>query len=241
MKAKWRMAAMLLAGCGGSDSAARVRPAPVESTTVAARGATSAAASLPFAPGRTGAPRVLFLGTSLTAGFGLDDPSTDAYPAVIQRMADSAGVKAFIVNAGLSGETSAGALRRLDWLLREKPDVVVIETGANDGLRGLNPDSTAANIEQLIGRVRSVNPSARILLLQMEAPTNLGPAYTRAFHALFGRVAAAEKVPLAPFFLNGVAGVARLNQADGIHPTREGARIAAHNLWPSLERVLAHR
>jgi acyl-CoA thioesterase-1 len=156
-------------------------------------------------------------------------------------MADSAGVKAFIVNAGLSGETSAGALRRLDWLLREKPDVVVIETGANDGLRGLNPDSTAANIEQLIGRVRSVNPSARILLLQMEAPTNLGPAYTRAFHALFGRVAAAEKVPLAPFFLNGVAGVARLNQADGIHPTREGARIAAHNLWPSLERVLAHR
>jgi acyl-CoA thioesterase-1 len=217
----------------------------MESTTLAARGATPAAASADTPPAlartRTGAPRVLFLGTSLTAGFGLDDPEHEAYPAVIQRLADSAGVKAFVVNAGLSGETSAGALRRVDWLLRERPDVVVIETGANDGLRGLDPDSTAANIRQLIARVRAANPAAGILLLQMEAPTNLGPEYTRAFHALFGRVAAAEKVPLAPFFLNGVAGVARLNQPDGIHPTREGARIAAHNLWPILKRVLSRR
>ena len=239
MRAKVGMAAvglLQLAACGGSDSAAKARPAPVESTTVAARGATPEAA-----PSPTGVPRVLFLGTSLTAGYGLDDPARDAYPAVIQRLADSAGVKAYVVNAGLSGETSAGALRRVDWLLKQKPDVVVIETGANDGLRGLNPDSTAANIRELIERVRKEQPSARLLLVQMEAPTNLGPQYTREFHALFAKVAAAEHVPLAPFLLDNVAGIARLNQGDGIHPTPEGARIAAHNLWPSLARLLAGR
>ena len=228
------LAALLLAACGGTDSASKARPAPVESTTVAASRATPIAGP----EARTGVPRVLFLGTSLTAGYGLDDPATDAYPAVIQRIADSAGVRAQIVNAGLSGETSAGALRRVDWLLKEKPDVVVIETGANDGLRGLNPDSSAANIRQLIGRIRATNPAARILLVQMEAPTNLGPEYTRAFHAIFGKVATEEKVPLAPFLLDRVAGIPRLNQGDGIHPTPEGARIAAHNLWPSLARVL---
>src|ERR1035437_4558680 len=235
MRAKWRIALVLLGACGGADSKAKARPAPMESTTVAAGGATSAV------PGTTGVPRVLFLGTSLTAGFGLDDPATDAYPAVIQRVADSVGVKAFVVNAGLSGETSAGALRRVDWLLREKPDVVVIETGANDGLRGLNPDSTAGNIRQIIGRIRAVNPAAGIVLVQMEAPTNLGPAYTRAFHALFGKVAVDEKVTLSPFLLDHVGGIARLNQGDGIHPTAEGARIAAHNLWPSLRAVLLKR
>jgi acyl-CoA thioesterase I len=237
MRAKVGIAVVLLAACGGNDSTAKARPSPVESTTVAAAGATPVAP----APIGTGGPRVLFLGTSLTAGFGLDDPERDAYPAVIQRMADSVGVKADIVNAGLSGETSAGALRRVDWLLKQKPDFVVIETGANDGLRGLNPDSTAANIRELIERIRSANVSAGILLVQMEAPTNLGPAYTRAFHALFGRVAADEKVPLSPFLLDRVAGIARLNQADGIHPTPEGARIAASNLWPSLERMLERK
>lgn len=181
---------------------------------------------------------MLFLGTSLTAGLGLDDPAEDAYPAVIQRMADSAKVPALIVNAGLSGETSAGALRRADWLLREKPDVVVIESGANDGLRGLDPDSTAANLRALIRKVRAANPAAKVLLVQMEAPTNLGARYTRAFHALFATVAADEKVTLLPFLLEHVAGIAKLNQGDGIHPTAEGARIAAKNIWPGLARAL---
>ena len=241
--AKWRVAVVLLAAsgvcvaCGGADSKAKAPAAAVESTTVAASGATPAGAA-PSDASRTSAPRVLFLGTSLTAGLGLDDPTTQAYPAVIQRIADSAGVKALVMNAGLSGETSAGALRRVDWLLREKPSVVVIETGANDGLRGLNPDSTAGNLRQIIGRIRAVNPSAGILLLQMEAPTNLGAAYTRSFHAVFGKVAVEEKVTLAPFFLDGVAGIAKLNQPDGIHPTAAGARIAAHNLWASLAKVL---
>lgn len=240
MRAKIGVAVVVLAACGRSDPSAGARsaqPARVESTTVMARGATVAAP----VPDRFRVPRVLFIGTSLTAGYGLDDPGKDAYPAVIQRLADSAGVKAFVVNAGLSGETSAGALRRVDWLLREKPDVVVIETGANDGLRGLNPDSTAGNIRQIIVRIRAVNPAAGIVLVQMEAPTNLGPAYTRAFHALFGKVAAEEKVALSPFLLDHVGGIARLNQGDGIHPTPEGARIAARNLWPSLKEVLTKR
>jgi acyl-CoA thioesterase-1 len=234
MNAKYVVAVLLLAGCGGSDPAAKGRPAGVESTTVAASGATAAAGVSTTAP-----PRVLFLGTSLTAGFGLDDPEKDSYPSVIQRIADSAGVKAHVVNAGLSGETSAGALRRVDWLLKQKADVIVIETGANDGLRGLNPDSTAANLRQLIDRARAADPNVRILLVQMEAPTNLGPQYTREFHAVFGKVAAEEKVPLSPFLLGNVAGIAKLNQADGIHPTPAGAIIAAHNLWPSLRQVLA--
>jgi acyl-CoA thioesterase-1 len=143
-----------------------------------------------------------------------------------------------IVNGGLSGETSAGALRRVDWLLRERPDVVVIETGANDGLRGLLPDTTSANIVGIIKKVRAVNPDARILLAQMEAPPNLGNDYTRRFRDLFLTVAAEQAVTLIPFFLDGVAGVPALNQQDGIHPTEEGARIAARNMWRTLVPVL---
>ena len=182
--------------------------------------------------------RVLFLGTSLTAGLGLENPDADAYPGVLQRMADSAGIPAFMVNAGLSGETSAGALRRADWVLKEKADVVVLETGANDGLRGLDPDSTAANLRAIIAKIRASNPGAKILLVQMEAPTNLGARFTQRFHALFARVAEAEGVTLLPFLLMGVAGVPALNQGDGMHPTAEGARRAAGNIWPGLAHAL---
>ena len=238
--------------CGSSADASNKAPrrdargetavAPPESTkesTTRAGGRATAPASP--TPDRTGAPRVLFLGTSLTAGLGLDDPDSDAYPAVLQRMADSAGVPARVVNAGLSGETSAGALRRADWLLREKADAVVIETGANDGLRGLDPDSTAANLRALIGKIRAANAATKIMLVQMEAPTNLGALYTRRFHALFPGVAAAEGVTLLPFLLKDVGGIAKLNQPDGIHPTVAGARIAARNIWPGIERVLTNR
>lgn len=252
---------LLVAACGAGETAkptardAGSAMATVESTSRATPGATAtdaaaggagsssaadrARARVGATPDGTGAPRVLFLGTSLTAGQGLDDPETDAYPAVLQRMADSAGIPARVVNAGLSGETSAGALRRADWLLREEAAVVVIETGANDGLRGLDPDSTAANIRALIAKIRAAHPTARVLLVQMEAPTNLGGRYTRAFHDLFGRVAAEERVTLLPFLLDGVAGVARLNQGDGMHPNEEGARRAARNVWPGIRRVLS--
>ena len=237
-----------VAACGGSDSSgksgntknARRENTSLESTSRGAAAATGETAT-DASSIHTGAPRVLFLGTSLTAGYGLDDPGRDAYPSVLQHLADSAGVKANIVNAGLTGETSAGALRRLDWLLKQKPDLVVIETGANDGLRGLDPDSTAANIRAIIVRVRADNPAAKILLVQMEAPTNLGQRYTSDFHALFGKVAKSEGVKLTPFLLNGVAGVPQLNQGDGIHPTPDGARIAAHNIWPALAHALARK
>lgn len=214
------------AACGGSETKPpATTQVPVESTTATPTVATD------------GRIRVLFVGTSLTAGLGLDP--AQAYPAVIQAIADSAGYRIQVVNAGLSGETSAGALRRVDWLLRDAPSqVVVIETGANDGLRGLLPDTTQANIKGIVAKVRAVNPDVRILLAQMEAPPNLGPQYTRRFRDVFLAVAADEALTLIPFFLDGVAGVPAMNQPDGIHPTAEGAQIAARNMWRTLAPVL---
>lgn len=218
------MAGTLVACGGGTESKpGAASQVPVESTTVAAAPATAGV-------------RVLIVGTSLTAGLGLDPDS--AYPAALQRLADSSGYRVTIVPAGLSGETSAGALRRVDWLLRDKPDVVVVETGANDGLRGLQVDSTQANIVAIVERIRAANPSVKVLLAQMEAPPNLGPRYTRAFHDAFLTVARDQALVLIPFFLEGVAGVAALNQEDGIHPTEEGARKAARNMWRTLGPVL---
>jgi acyl-CoA thioesterase-1 len=168
---------------------------------------------------------VLILGTSLTAGLGLDPEQ--AYPALVQQSVDSAGLPFTVVNAGLSGETSAGALRRVEWLLRGPVDVFVLETGANDALRGLNVDSTRANIVAIIRAVRRARLAARICLVQMEAPPNMGPQYARAFHDLYASVAGAEGVTLVPFLLNGVAGKPELNQADGMHPNVRGERIVA--------------
>ncbi len=213
--------------CGAEPQPATVLPVPVETTTE----------SSTVAPVRaTAVVRVLILGTSITAGQGLDPDS--AYPAVLQRLADSVGYRALVVAAGLSGETSAGALRRVDWLLRDRADLVVIETGANDGLRGLQVDTTRANLAGIIRKVRSANPTVRVVLAQMEAPTNLGRHYTRDFHDAFLAVARAEQVTLIPFFLEGIAGVPDLNQDDGIHPNEEGARRAARNMWKALAPLL---
>lgn len=177
------------------------------------------------------------MGTSLTAGYGLDDPN-DYYPSVVQRMADSAGYRIAIQNAGLSGETSAGALRRIEWLLRTPYDLVIIETGGNDGLRGLDIDSTRANLRGIVRGIRARLPQARIALVQMEAPPNLGEAYTRRFRENYVEVAREEGVVLLPFLLDGVAGVATLNQRDGIHPNVEGARRVAATMWRALEPML---
>lgn len=189
------------------------------------------------APARHGAPTVLIAGTSLTAGLGLDP--AEAYPAVLQQLADSAGLPARIVNGGSSGETSAGLVRRIDWLLREPPEVVVIETGANDGLRGVDPAVTASNLRQIVKSVRERAPRARVLLVQMEAPPNFGSEYTSRFRAVFPEVARESGATLVPFLLEGVAGVASLNQADGIHPNEDGARRVARTVWRSLAPVLA--
>lgn len=186
----------------------------------------------PAAPAGT----VLFVGTSLTAGLGVS-PS-QAYPAVIQEKIDSAGLPFRVVNAGVSGETSAGALRRIDWLLRQPFDVLVLETGANDMLRGTDLDSTAANIQAIIDRVRERRPDTRIVLAGMLAPPNLGSRYTARFGEIFPELARRNRVALVPFLLERVGGVQSLNQADGIHPTPAGQRMIAENVWPVLEPEL---
>ena len=230
--------AVLAAACGGAapadtPPAADTAAAPNNSTAPGGGGDSLTGP----APAVEGATRVLVAGTSLTAGLGLDPD--DAYPALLQRKADSAGYAIEVVNAGLSGETSAGLVRRIDWLLREPAAVVVIETGANDGLRGLDPDSTRANLRAIAGKVRSALPGAELLLVQMEAPPNLGADYTRRFRAMYGEVARETGATLVPFLLEGVAGVETLNQADGIHPNEEGAALVAGTVWQALGPALA--
>jgi acyl-CoA thioesterase I len=179
---------------------------------------------------------VLFLGTSLTAGHGLDPEQ--AYPALIQRKIDSAGLDYRTINAGVSGETSAGALRRVDWLLQQPVSVLVVETGANDGLRGLSPDSLRSNIQAIFDRARRLQPSAQLVLLGMQVPPNYGRAYSQQFRSLFPELAEANNAVLVPFLLEGVGGVSALNQPDGVHPTAEGQRRMAETVWRVLEPVL---
>jgi acyl-CoA thioesterase-1 len=223
----------LAMACGGSgaarDTASSMKPAsPPESPSVAAEDTV---------PTTLDARRtILFLGTSLTAGLGLEPDS--AYPQQIQRKIDASGLPYQVVNGGVSGETSAGLLRRLDWVLRRPADVVVVETGANDGLRGLAVSATRTTIGEILSRIRRDRPNAAILLVQMEAPPNLGQEYTSAFHAMFPELAREHGATLLPFLLDGVAGEQRLNQADGIHPNYDGERLVAQNLWKVLQPVL---
>lgn len=228
--------AMTASACG--EPRAETAPADSNDTRVGADGARSgeatASASTGVPSGRR--PRAVMFGTSLTAGLGLDPDS--AWPALVQRMADSAGVPVQIENAGLSGETSAGALRRVEWVLRDPVQLVVLEVGANDGLRGVNPDTTRETLVAVIERVRALQPSARVLLVAMEAPPNLGAEYTASFRRAYTEAARRTGVPLLPFLLEGVAGDRTLNQADGIHPNEEGARRVARNLWRGLEPEL---
>ena len=199
------------------------------------RNATSAAET--SEPEGAGEERVvLFLGTSLTAGYGL--PVEQSYPTLIQAKLDSAGLPYRVVNAGVSGETSAGALRRVDWLLQQPFEVIVLETGSNDMLRGTDPAETEANLQAIVERVRQRRPDARILLVGMLAAPNLGPEYVARFEAIYPRIAERNELTLLPFLLEGVAGVPRLNQADGIHPNAQGQRIVAETVWEALAPVL---
>jgi acyl-CoA thioesterase-1 len=184
-----------------------------------------------------GRPTIVVLGTSLTAGFGLDPDR--AYPALLQHKIDSAGLDFRVANAGVSGATSAGTRRQAEWMLRRSPPaVLVIETGANDGLRGLDVDSLRANIQAIIDRARAAHPSPKLLLIGMEVPPNLGFAYARRFHDVYRQVTSANDVPLVPFLLEGVAGIDSLNQADGMHPTAAGQRRIAATVWKVLEPLL---
>lgn len=179
---------------------------------------------------------VLFAGTSLTAGLGLSPDS--AYPMLIQRKIDSAGLPFEVVNAGVSGETSSGLLDRLGWLLRARFDVLVLETGANDGLRGIPVSTLRGNLASALDRIKAKRPDATVALIQMEALPNLGAKYTSDFHNAYPSVAAEKRVALIPFLLNGVAGQRNLNQADGVHPNNAGERIVAENVWKGLRPVL---
>ena len=184
-------------------------------------------------------PSVVFLGTSLTAGLGLEPEQ--AYPALIQQKIDSAGLGFRVVNAGVSGETSAGARGRIDWLLREPVAVLVVETGANDGLRGLPPDSLRANIQAVFDRAKRSPSAPRLVLVGMRLPPNYGRAYTDRFQAVYPELARENGAALVPFLLDGVGGIPRLNQADGIHPTAEGQRVMAETVWKVLEPVLREK
>jgi acyl-CoA thioesterase-1 len=182
-------------------------------------------------------PVILFVGTSLTAGYGLDPD--EAYPARIQDKIDAAGLGYRVVNAGVSGETSAGARRRIDWLMDAQPvAVLVVETGANDGLRGIDPEDARANIQAVFDRARQQEPPPALMLVGMAAPPNLGARYTERFRAIYPELARTNGAVFVPFLLEGVAGIPRLNQPDGVHPTAEGQRLVAELVWKHLRPML---
>jgi acyl-CoA thioesterase-1 len=180
---------------------------------------------------------ILFLGDSLSAGFGLD--VEDAFPSLIQKKIEQEKLPFKVINAGLSGETTAGGLRRIDWLLKQKVDVLVIELGGNDGLRGIAPSETKKNLQGIIDKAREKNPDIVIVLAGMQAPPNMGKDYTEKFRAIFPALAKKNSIALIPFLLEGVAGNPRLNLPDGIHPTAEGHRIIAETVWNTLNPILS--
>ncbi|HEX2168619.1 MAG TPA: arylesterase, partial [Longimicrobiales bacterium] len=202
----------------------------------AAPSATDAAAQPSRAGDRAEAGTVLIVGTSLTAGYGVG--AEHAYPAVLQQMIDSAGLPFRVVNAGISGETSAGGLRRIDWSLQQPADVLVLELGANDALRGLDPEEMRANLDGILDRARETYPDIAIVIVGMEAPPNLGAGYVTRFRDVYADLAREYDAALVPFLLEGVAAEPSLNLEDGIHPNIAGHRILARNVWAELEPVL---
>ena len=177
---------------------------------------------------------IVAFGDSLTAGYGV--APDEAYPALLEARLRAEGYRYRVINAGVSGDTTAGGLRRVDWALRSRPDIVLVELGANDALRGLDLGQVRSNLDAMVTRFEGA--SARVLLLGMRLPPNYGTPYASEFERVYQDVAARRKVPLVPFFLDGVAAVARLNQPDGIHPTAEGYRLIVDRLWPHLQPLL---
>jgi len=181
-------------------------------------------------------PTIVVLGDSLAAGYGLE--LSEAFPALLQKKVDEVGLKFSVINAGISGDTSAGGLRRMDWLLKRRVDVLVLELGGNDGLRGLPVAATATNLQAIIDRTRQKYPLAQIVIAGMQMPPNMGADYNEAFAKIFPALATANHAALIPFLLEGVGGHPDLNLPDLIHPTAEGHRIVAENVWKVLRPVL---
>jgi acyl-CoA thioesterase-1 len=213
------LTALLFTGCGGKKTP------PAESVPAATAQSNSSSKT------------ILFFGDSLTAGYGLDDPS-EAFPGVVQNKIDSAKLPYKVINAGVSGETTAGGKGRINWVLKQKVDVFVLELGANDGLRGIPVSETKKNLQSIIDTVKARYPGAKIVLAGMQVPPNMGAAYANGFKAIFPALAVKNHIALVPFLLKGVGGIPSLNQHDGIHPTAEGAKIVGNNVWQVLKGVL---
>ncbi len=225
--------AALAAGCGGAGGSS---PAAAESPAVAARPATAGPGEAAIeAEADAARPRIVFLGDSLTAGYGL--AREHSVPSLVQARLDREGYRYTVVNAGVSGDTSAGGLSRLDWSLEGDVKVLVIELGANDGLRGLPVEALKRNLATIITRAR--DRRVTVLLTGMEAPPNFGAAYTQAFRQVYRDLATEYALAFVPFYLHGVAGNPALNIADGIHPNPEGARIVEQTIWRALQPLLA--
>jgi acyl-CoA thioesterase-1 len=218
--------ALTAAGCRGREPARDDR-----GSGPAAPAATAAAPS-----GGDERPLILFVGTSLTAGYGVDPD--EAFPALFQKKLDAVSLRYRVVNAGVSGETSAGARARIGWLLRQPVALLVLETGANDGLRGQDPEATRANIQAILDAAHAQKPPPKLAVVAMEALPNYGEEYRRRFRAIFPELARRNGATLVPFLLAGVGGDPSLNQPDGIHPTAEGHRRVAENVWKALRPIL---
>lgn len=212
----------IFASCGNNKPASTAsKPADTTANTA-------------IAPEKTAASKnILFFGTSLTAGLGVDPEQ--AFPAIIQHKIDSLKLPYKVINAGLSGETSAAGKSRIDWLLRQPVDIFVLELGANDGLRGIAVKETEANMQAVIDKVKKKYPNAKMILAGMQMPPSMGDKYTVPFRELFPELAKKNKMDFIPFLLKGVGGIPRLIQQDGLHPTPEGHKILAENVWQILQ------
>ena len=214
---------------GPPEAAAGNPTAQILDADSAGRGGGAASRSIPKV--------ILFFGNSLTAGYGVEPEQ--AFPALIQRRIAALNLPFKVVSAGLSGETSAGGLRRIGWVLKQKVDLLVLELGANDGLRGIALETTRKNLQAIIDRTRSKYPGLGVVVVGMRIPPNLGPEYGEEFRSLYPRLAASNQAALVPFLLEGVGGVPELNLPDGIHPNPAGHKIAADNVWKVLKPLLA--
>lgn len=216
----------MFSACGGDSKTAKEQTATTE----------NAQKNSAEKPEDSKVKNILFFGTSLTAGLGLD--VSEAYPALIQKKIDSLNKPYKVINAGLSGETSAAGNTRIDWLLSQHVDILVMELGANDGLRGIPLTETIKNLQEITDKVKKKYPEAKILLAGMQMPPSMGADYTNQFKAIFPDLAKKNNMVLVPFLLQGVGGIPKLNQQDGIHPTAEGQKILANNVWAELKGML---
>jgi acyl-CoA thioesterase-1 len=225
LKSCYFLACIALLSCKSDNVKENVSKKQIQSNAVVKKEATNTT------------KKIIFFGDSLTAGYGLENIN-DAYPGIIQKNIDSLQLDYTVVNSGVSGETSAGGRNRINWVLKQEPAIFILELGANDGLRGLPLKETRENLQAIISIVKQKYPTTKIVLTGMQIPPNMGQDYTTEFRNIFPELAKKNNIALVPFLLENVGGIAALNQSDGIHPTKEGHKILAKNVWPILATLL---